>query len=111
MSTVVDQTEQFFIQLSESYEISQNVSQIKPPFCEVLNEENENEEELIEETPDLQGNYRQITTKLMVINNDEVYEVALGENQPIKSIIFDDHCQEMAFPQLFSSGKFGFKVK
>ena len=47
----------------------------------------------------------------MSINNDEVYEIAPGKNQPIKSIIFDDHCEEMRFPQLFTSGKFGFKVK
>ena len=47
----------------------------------------------------------------MISNNDEVYEIAPRENQPTKLVIFDDHCKEMTFQQLFSSGKFGFKVK
>ena len=50
----VDQIEQPLIELSDESEVSQNESQMKLPYCEVLNEENANKEELIEETPDPQ---------------------------------------------------------
>ena len=66
---------------------------------------------MIEETRDPQNNYRQATTESMIINNGEAYEITPGENQLTISIIFDYHCEEMAFPKLFSTGKFGFKVK
>ena len=50
----VDQIEQPLIELSDESEVSQNESQMKLPYCEVLNEENANKEEWIEETPDPQ---------------------------------------------------------
>ena len=42
----------------------------------------------------------------MIVNNDEKYEIAPGENQLTKSIIIDYHCVVMEFPQFFSSGYF-----
>ena len=36
--------------------------------------------------------------------------VAPGENSKPKSILTDDHCEELAHPYLFATGKFGYKV-
>ena len=41
-----------------------------------------------EETPDPQNSHRHATTESMISNNDKVYEIAPGENQPTKLIIF-----------------------
>ena len=40
----------------------------------------------------------------------EQISIAPGENQMPSSILTDEHCEELAFPHLFPTGKFGFKV-
>ena len=52
VETNIDHIEQTLIELNDESEIPQNVSQMKSPHCEVLNEENLIEEKLIEETSD-----------------------------------------------------------
>ena len=92
--------DQSLIELNNASEVSQSVSQMKLWYCKVLNKDNLNEEKLIEETPNPQDNYRQATAESEIINDDEVYEIAPEENQPTKSIIFDDHCEDIDMPTI-----------
>ena len=43
--------------------------------------------------------------------NDDLFEIAPGENKTPNSILRDEFCEELAFPNLFPSGKFGYKAK
>ena len=45
----IDHIDQSLIQFNLKF---QNLSQMKPPYCEVLNKKNVHEEKLIQETPD-----------------------------------------------------------
>ena len=45
-----------------------------------------------------------------IIEDDNVI-MAPGQGKTPMSVLNDDHCEELAFPYLFSTGKFGYKVK
>ena len=45
-----------------------------------------------------------------IIEDDNVI-MAPGQGKTPVSVLNDDHCEELAFPYLFSTGKFGYKVK
>ncbi|XP_057292445.1 uncharacterized protein LOC130621150 [Hydractinia symbiolongicarpus] len=42
--------------------------------------------------------------------DDEVLDIAPGENKQPQSFFSDQYCEELAFPFLFPTGKFGYKV-
>ena len=43
--------------------------------------------------------------------NSECIDIALGEEKIPKSILNDEYCEELSFPHLFPTGKFGYKVR
>ena len=45
-----------------------------------------------------------------IIEDDNVI-MAPGQIKTPVSVLNDDHCDELAFPYLFPTGKFGYKVK
>ena len=45
-----------------------------------------------------------------IIEDDNV-TMAPGQGKTPVSVLNDDHCEELAFPYLFPTGKFGLKVK
>ena len=45
-----------------------------------------------------------------IIEDDNV-TMAPGQGKTPVSVLNDDHCEELAFPYLFPTGKFGYKVK
>ena len=45
-----------------------------------------------------------------IIEDDNVI-MAAGQGKTPVSVLNDDHCEELAFPYLFLTGKFGYKVK
>ena len=42
---------------------------------------------------------------------EEELNIASGENKKVVSFLSDQYCEELAHPHLFSTGKFGYKVK
>ena len=48
---------------------------------------------------------------LSIYNSDqEILDIARGENKKPQSFLADQFCEELAFPNLFLSGKSGYKV-
>ena len=45
-----------------------------------------------------------------IIDEDNI-TIAPGQGKTPLSILHDDYCEELAFPYLFPTGKFGYKVK
>lgn len=41
---------------------------------------------------------------------DELLGVAPGENKIPQNLLTDDNCKELAFPNIFPTGEFGYKV-
>jgi len=50
-------------------------------------------------------------TLLIPKKSPEHISIAPGENKIPSSVLTDDSCEELAFPYLFPTGKFGFKVE
>ena len=44
----------------------------------------------------------------LVINNENLLELALGEDRETMHILFDEKCEELAFQKVFFKGKFGY---
>ena len=55
-------------------------------------------------------NYQQQASESLVVNN-KIPEIAPGEGLLIRKIIFDQNCEKLAFPQLFSKCRFGYSVE
>ena len=45
-----------------------------------------------------------------IIDEDNI-TIAPGQGKTLLSIVRDDYCEELAFPYLLPTGKFGYKVK
>ena len=52
-------------------------------------------------------NYQQQASESLAVNNN-IHEIAPGEGLLTKKILFDQNCEELAFPQFFSKGRFGY---
>ena len=89
--------------------------------AELLNlDENEDIEIELEVEDDLEttsnplDNFRQGASESCTFPdnlNNEFVEIAPGENKKPENIMLDKHCEELAFPQLFPLGKYGYQVK
>ena len=63
----------------------------------------EDEEEIVNPLQ----NYRQQESESLLVNNN-IHEIAPVEVFLTKKILFDKNCKELAFPQFFSKGRFGY---
>ena len=52
-----------------------------------------------------------LVPELPRITEDDNVIMAPGQGKTPVSVLNDDHCEELAFPYFFLTGKFGFKVK
>lgn len=52
--------------------------------------------------------YRHAANESLVFNNENLLEVAPGQDQKTKFILFDENCHELAFPKNFFKAKFGY---
>ena len=52
-----------------------------------------------------------MSSKIPMQVDDDTITVAPGEGQNPISIFQDTNCEEMAFPHLFPTGKFGYKCE
>ena len=64
-----------------------------------------NEEENNENNSNPLTKYKQPRRESLIVNNN-IFEIAPGEGLSTKKIMHDNNCEELAFPQLFSNGKF-----
>lgn len=60
-----------------------------------------------ENTPNPQDEYRVVANESLMICN-KVYEISPGEDCATKNILLDKHCEQLAFPSLFSDGNYGY---
>ena len=70
---------------------------------------------ITEEDANPLDDFRISSTETMLLSNapqqqKEDITIAPGEGVQPKSILMDDYCEELAHPNLFPTGKFGFKV-
>ena len=64
--------------------------------------------------PDVLNTFRQSASESCFLPpdfNNEFFDIAPGEGKTPHNILLDKHCEELAFPQLFSNGQFGYKVE
>lgn len=52
--------------------------------------------------------YRHAANESLVFNNENLLEVAPGQDQKTKFILFDENCDELAFPKMFFKTKLGY---
>ena len=70
----------------------------------------ENSLEDQEEIENPRQNYQHSERKSIVLNNN-IYEIAPQEGFSTKIILYDEKCEELAFPQYFSKSRFGYSVE
>ena len=54
-------------------------------------------------------NFQYSASGSLVVNN--IYEIAPGEGFSMKRILYDENCEQLAFPEYFSKGRFGYSVE
>ena len=64
----------------------------------------------LEEIENPQYNNMTAANETMLLDNNNVVNIAHGEGAVPLSLLMDDHCEELAHPHLFPTGKFGYKV-
>ena len=52
--------------------------------------------------------HRHATDESLVIENENLLELAPGQDKGTTHILFDKKCEELAFPKIFFRGKFGY---
>ena len=52
--------------------------------------------------------YRHAANESLVFNSENLLEIAPGQDQKTKFILFDENCHELAFPKIFFKAKFGY---
>ena len=102
----IDEISDDLINLSEKDENESEIAE--PPEIKFIDDNNCLE---INEDPLDQYRLNGPETLLIPDKPPEQISIAPGENQIPTSILTDDHCEELAFPCLFPTGKFGFKVE
>ena len=73
------------------------------------NSRNENILEDKEEIENTLQKYQHLASESLVVNND-IYEIAPGEGFSTKRILYDENYEQLAFPQCFRKGRFGYSV-
>ena len=69
----------------------------------------ENSIEKEEKTINLLQNYQQPASESLVVNNS-ICEIVYGEKYSTERLLYVENCQELAFPQHFNKGRFGYAV-
>ena len=62
-----------------------------------------------EKTINLLQNYQQPASESLVVNNS-ICEIVYGEKYSTERLLCVENCQELAFPQHFNKGRFGYAV-
>ena len=52
-----------------------------------------------------------LVPEIPTITEDDNVIIATGQGKTPVLVLNDDHCEELTFPYLFLTGKFGYKVK
>ena len=79
----------------------------KKPLESEIDFEIESDDEL-ETTSNPLITHRHATDKSLVIENENLLELAPGQDKGTRHILFDKKCEELAFPKIFFRGKFGY---
>ena len=79
----------------------------KKPLESEIDFEIESDDEL-ETTSNPLITHRHATDKSLVIENENLLELAPGQDKGTTHILFDKKCEELAFPKIFFRGKFGY---
>ena len=79
----------------------------KKPFESEIDFEIESDDEL-ETTSNPLITHRHATDKSLVIENENLLELAPGQDKGTRHILFDKKCEELAFPKIFFRGNFGY---
>ena len=69
--------------------------------------ETESDDEL-ETTSNPLNTHRHATDESLVFENENLLELAPGQDKGTRHVLFDKKCKELAFPKIFFRGKFGF---
>ena len=83
-------------------------------LIETDSESNDLESNDLESDENPLNNFRQVSSESCTITpayDSEFVELAPGEGKNPSCIITDEHCEELAFPKIFSKGIFGYKAK
>ena len=72
-----------------------------------INFEIESDDEL-ETTSNPLNTHRHVADESLVIENENLLELAPGQDKRTRHILFDKKCEELAFPKTFFRGKFGY---
>ena len=80
----------------------------KKTFEREVDFEIESDDELEETTSNPLNKHRHAADESLVIENENLIEIAPGEDKNTKHILFDKKCEELAFPKIFFKGKFGY---
>ena len=79
----------------------------KKPLESEIDFEIESDDEL-ETTLNPFNTHRHATDESLVIENENLLELAPGQDKGTRHILFDKKCEELAFPKIFFRGKFGY---
>ena len=60
----------------------------------------------LESTSNPSSARRHAANESLVVENDNLLELALGQDKDTRLILFDKKCKELAFPKIFFKGKF-----
>ena len=79
----------------------------KKPLESEIDFEIESDDEL-ETTLNPLNTHRHATDESLVIENENLLELAPGQDKGTTHILFDKKCEELAFPKIFFRGNFGY---
>ena len=79
----------------------------KKPLESEIDFENESDDEL-ETTSNPLNTDRHAVDEPLIIQNENLLELAPGQDKGTRHILFDKKCEELAFPKIFFRGKFGY---
>ena len=79
----------------------------KKPLESEIDFEIESDDKL-ETTSNPLNTHRHAADESLVIENENLLELAPGQDKVTRHILFDKKCEELAFPKIFFRGKFGY---